>query len=63
MRHENLDVTFKRYIGVDQDRMRGAMDSLRPAWPIQQNSCHETSLMAEPISSNAAGSWQGRAGK
>ena len=35
MRHENPDVTFKRCIGVDQDRMRSAMDRLCPSRPIQ----------------------------
>lgn len=35
MRHETPDVTFKRCIGVDQDRMRSAMDRLCPSRPIQ----------------------------
>ncbi|MEI6795990.1 MAG: site-specific integrase [Methanomassiliicoccales archaeon] len=42
MRHDNPDVTFKRYIGADQDTMRNAMDSLCPGASVQQLGIRQT---------------------
>lgn len=65
MRHDNPNTTFKVYIGVDQDAMRGAMDSLCPnpcpSSPSQQNSVSENAFsraseLARPVGASSLNS-------
>lgn len=57
MRHENPGVTFKRYIGMDQDRMRDAMDSLCPATASQLPRVLDYPIPREFELAEAAGAW------
>ena len=57
MRHENPGVTFKRYIGMDQDRMRDAMDSLCPATSSQLPRGLDYPIPREFELAEAPGAW------